>query len=61
MSTLAPSVTNFSAMPAPKPEAPPVMMAVFPFSRMVFSYPCRAAMVFSRVKLISASKPFSRP
>ena len=50
--TRAPSAWNFAAIPAPKPEAPPVTSAVLFSSRMAIPsrYPCRAATVFSRVK-----------
>jgi len=37
---LAPSAANFSAMPLPKPDAPPVMIAVLPDNLMMPSIGC---------------------
>ena len=39
--TRAPSARNFRAIPAPKPEAPPVTSAVLPSSRMARGLPAR--------------------
>jgi len=36
ITTFAPSFTNFSTIPFPKPEAPPVTMAVLLFKRVKF-------------------------
>ena len=40
--TRAPSARNFRAIPAPKPEAPPVTSAVLPSSRMAVPLPAQA-------------------